>query len=283
MTDGFFSRPSLEKLLTQPVMPHRGRIEAALEAAHLTRAAAIFVAQSHHDHAMDTPYVAQMTAATIVGSRSTKNIALGSGFPADRIETIEDGSICRFGAFEIRIFKTPHGWPRPYPGEIAEPLRRSAWIREYKEGGNFTFHVAHPWGSVLIVPSTGVRQNWAVPLPAQIVFLGIGGPILSVDQLRPYWRQFVTEPRATSVYPIHWDYIFAEFDRGLSPKGPGRLRKKLKYLRPLAPDPTMIKDLPYAEEISLSGNPVRPLPSLEAPRGLREGLVRDRKCWKPLR
>ncbi|HEU0099804.1 MAG TPA: hypothetical protein VFQ67_13650 [Allosphingosinicella sp.] len=234
MTDGFFSRPSVGRLILHPVAPRERRIRAALDAAHVTRAAAIFVAHSHHDHAMDAPYVAHLTGATIVGSPSTANIALGVGFPDGRIERMADGSVCRFGAFVVTIFKTPHSSPMPFPGEIRRKLRRSAWVEEYKEGGNFTFHVAHPWGSVLIVPSRGARADWRLPLKAETVFLGVGGIVPSARSLGPVWDQYVAGSEATRVFPIHWDNFFKELDLDPPAAAPKRLRRKLGYLQEIA-------------------------------------------------
>jgi L-ascorbate metabolism protein UlaG (beta-lactamase superfamily) len=63
MTDGFFSRPSLARVLFGTVKPNEQRIREALQRAHLTRVAAIFVGHSHYDHAMDTAIVAERTGA----------------------------------------------------------------------------------------------------------------------------------------------------------------------------------------------------------------------------
>jgi glyoxylase-like metal-dependent hydrolase (beta-lactamase superfamily II) len=63
MTDGFFSRPSLARVLFGTVKPNEQRICEALQRAHLTRVAAIFVGHSHYDHAMDTAIVAERTGA----------------------------------------------------------------------------------------------------------------------------------------------------------------------------------------------------------------------------
>jgi L-ascorbate metabolism protein UlaG (beta-lactamase superfamily) len=271
MTDGFFSRPSIGRLLLLPVAPNEKRIRAALDRAGLGHAAAIFVAHSHHDHAMDTPYVAQLTGATVVGSRSTENIALGVGFPRDRVQRIADGSVCRFGAFTVTIFQTPHSTPKPFPGEISGPLSRSAWVEDYREGGNFTFHVAHPLGNVLVVPSRGVRKGWSGrPLRADTVFLGVGGLVSSADKLRPMWDQFVVGFKAETVYPIHWDDFLRKASSEFDGEIPSRLRKKLHSLEQLAGRKGMVKAPPYAVEIPLGHGQPGGTPPSEA---VAEGCV----------
>lgn len=253
MTDGFFSRPSILELANFPVTPSRRRIEAALAKGGISRVAAIFVAQSHHDHAMDTPYVAALTGAEIVGSSSTALIARGVGFPGERIRAIGNRSVCRFGRFKVTVYRTPHSSPMPFPGEIETKLHRRAWVEDYKEGGNFSFHIEHPWGNVLIVPSRGARLFDKVQ--AETVFLGIGGRVRGLEALRPLWNAFVRNSRAKTVYPIHWDFFF---------KAPGRnglprlwsVRRKFGYLRQLAreqgggPPPT-VPEPPYAAPILL--------------------------------
>jgi L-ascorbate metabolism protein UlaG (beta-lactamase superfamily) len=252
MTDGFFSRPSVAELLKGPVAPNRKRIEEGLDAASVATASAILVAHSHHDHAMDSPYVASLTGAKILGSASTGNIALGADFPADRIEQIEDGSVCRFGDFIISVFRSPHSSPTLFPGRIAEPLGRSARVWDYKEGGNFTFHISHPWGNVLIVPSMGIRKNWSVPYPADTVFLGVGGLPLNSRKLTSYWRQFVEGSGAKTVYPIHWDNFFKPPPRSQSaPAIPRRLRSRLAQLKRLAGTGRRVLVPPYGTAMAL--------------------------------
>jgi glyoxylase-like metal-dependent hydrolase (beta-lactamase superfamily II) len=60
MTDGFFSRPSFFKLATS-IFPDAEEIDFALQNGP-SKIDAIFVAHSHHDHAMDSGVVAQKKA-----------------------------------------------------------------------------------------------------------------------------------------------------------------------------------------------------------------------------
>lgn len=249
MVDGFFSRPSLRRLLTGAVVPDEARIRGGLRDADVTRLSVVLVAHSHHDHAMDAPYVAQLTGATVVGSRSTANIALGSGFPAERIEIVGDGWVCRFGEFTVTTFLTPHSRPNLLPGRIAKPLPRSASVLAYRDGGNYSFHVAHPLGNVLIVPSRAVRPGWSVPLRAATVFLGVGGRVSSAEQLRTYWDQFVSGSGAKTVYPIHWDNFFAEYQE--LKRVPRRLARKKAFLESLAGGTVAIEVPSYARSIIL--------------------------------
>lgn len=233
MTDGFLSRPSLGRLLLRPVAPDRLRIEHALLKAGLTEVDAIFVAQSHHDHAMDTPYVAHLTGAKIVGSSSTRNIALGSGFRG-KFERLWNGSTHKAGRFEVTVFQTPHSKPVPFPGEITEKLSRYAGVEEYREGGNFSFLIKHPSGRVLIVPSRGCWTGQFQGVVADVVFLGIGGKGTNPRLMRDHWAEAVLRTGARTVYPIHWDNFFRPLHKKLAPVLPGSLRKRKAVLEDLA-------------------------------------------------
>jgi L-ascorbate metabolism protein UlaG (beta-lactamase superfamily) len=257
MTDGFLSRPSLGRLALLPVTPNRVRIEHALLKARATRVAAIFVAQSHHDHAMDTPYVAQLTGATIVGSESTRNIALGVGFRG-KTETLGHGSRHSFGRFRVTAYKTPHSSPKPFPGKIDEKLSRRAWIEDYREGGNFSFFIEHDLGRVLIVPSRGCWTGQFKGLRADVVFLGIGGLFTRKSLMRDYWEETVVRRGASKVIPIHWDNFFRPLDRKLKPLFGGSFNRRMEILEELAGGKVDLV-LPRAwEEIPLDVKPRDP-------------------------
>ena len=40
----------------------------------------MFIAHSHHDHALDVAYIAKRTGARVYGSDSTLNLARGEGY-----------------------------------------------------------------------------------------------------------------------------------------------------------------------------------------------------------
>lgn len=89
MTDGFFSRPPLLRSMLRPLRPDGAAVDRALTRTRTDRLAAVLVAHSHYDHAMDSPTVAERTGAELVGSPSTRHIAEGYGFAMDRFRTIQ--------------------------------------------------------------------------------------------------------------------------------------------------------------------------------------------------
>jgi L-ascorbate metabolism protein UlaG (beta-lactamase superfamily) len=257
MTDGFFSRPSIARLFLGAVRPNRLRIEHALLKAGLTRVDAIFVAQSHHDHAMDTAYVAHLTGARIIGSSSTVNIALGSDFKGE-IEALGHRSIHKVGLFEVTAFQTPHSSPTPFPGKNTGKLSPYAGVEDYREGGNFSFLVNHPRGRILIVPSRGCREGQFQGVTADVVFLGVGGLFTKPGLMKDHWRESVVRTGARLVIPIHWDNFFRPLHKRMDSLMPGSIEKREALLIALAAEAPPEADIrvervPDWKEIDLRG------------------------------
>ena len=101
MFDGFFSRPSLLKVVVRPITPDVDRIDAGLHAVGFgdgrRRLGAVVPVHSHYDHAMDSAVVAGRTGATLVGGESTANVGRGGGLPEDRIRVVGDGEQASYG------------------------------------------------------------------------------------------------------------------------------------------------------------------------------------------
>jgi len=217
MTDGFFSRPGLGEAFFR-ITPNETRIEDGLKRLEVRELAAVLTAHSHHDHAMDAPSVAARTGAVLIGSESTANIARGADFPDDRIRRIKGGETFTFGRFTITAIKSPHTPSGFFMGEIVAPLKPSAWIWDYQEGGSFSFLIEHDGKRILINPSTNFLPGLLQGRKVDVVFLGVAtlgklGEAFAQD----YWREVVEATGATRVIPIHWDNFFAPLTEPLAP------------------------------------------------------------------
>jgi L-ascorbate metabolism protein UlaG (beta-lactamase superfamily) len=204
LTDGFFSRPGILQMLLGKIEPDPARIDATLQRAKIAKLAAVLVAHSHHDHALDSAAVARRTGALLIGSESTANIGRGETFPEDRIRVIKGGETFTFGQFKVTVFKSPHS-PNPlFEGEISSPLRAPARAHEYKEGGNFSFLIEHGGRSILIHASANFAPGIYKDTRADVVFLGIGGLGKQSNEFADnYWREVVQATGAKLVVPIH--------------------------------------------------------------------------------
>ena len=218
MIDGFFSRPGMLRSMFGKVAPDAQRIDRALEQGEVTHAAAVLVAHSHFDHAMDCAAVADRTGAVVVGSQSTANIARGHGLAEDRIRVVKGGETLEFGGFTVQVFSSPHSPDLMFPGEITAPLRPPVRGSAYREGGSYSFLLRHTRGNVLIHPSANVTPGLYRGVRADVVFLGIGrlGKQSEEFQAR-YWQEVVRTTGAKVVIPIHWDDFTSSLDEPLQP------------------------------------------------------------------
>lgn len=215
LIDGFFSRPPISHFLS--LSPDDARIGHALREAGLAEIAAIFVAHSHYDHAMDAARVARRTGAVVVGSSSTRWIARGDDLPEERIRIIErDGQTFEFGAFTVSTIVAPHTVPLRLEGAITAPVRPPASVFRYREGGSYAFLIRHGACRILIVPSTSYTPSLFQGVEAHAVFLGIA-ELADQTFAADYWNRAVRLTGATLVIPIHWDDFTRPLDEGLKP------------------------------------------------------------------
>lgn len=218
MTDGFFSRPGLLRVLLGTLSSDPSRIDHGLRKAGVTRLAAVMTAHSHHDHAMDAPEVARRTDALLLGSASTANIARGRGFPEDRLRIIQGGETFNFGRFKVTTIQSPHSPDALFPGVISAPLPSEAKASAYKEGGNFSFLIEHQGRRLLIHPSANFKPGFLKNIQVDVVFLGIGALGKQSTQFtQDYWREVVQATGAKVVVPIHWDDFMQPLDEPLQP------------------------------------------------------------------
>ena len=218
MTDGFFTRPGKMATFFGTVSPDRALIAATLKRAAVDRLAAVMVVHSHYDHAMDSPEVARLTGATVLGSASTANIARGWKLPEQQIRIVEPGTPMRFGAFTVTMVPSrhfPHGMAM---GEITAPLVPPVRATDYLEGGSYSVLIEHPLGSLLIQGSAGWVDGALKGRHADVVLLGIGALGSKDTEYREgYYREIVDAVGPRCVIPIHYDDFTLPLDQPLKP------------------------------------------------------------------
>jgi L-ascorbate metabolism protein UlaG (beta-lactamase superfamily) len=219
LTDGFFSRPGKLRFLFTRIEPDRDLIAQHLQRAGIHNLAAVVVVHSHYDHAMDAPEVAKQTDAQLVGSQSTANIALGYGFPKEKLTVVGDSARMHFGRFQITLLTSGHVPSRLAPmGNIEHLLKPPAWWRQYKEGGSYSVLIEHDGKSILVQGSAGFKPEALKDQHADVVFLGIGQLGNQDDAYRElYWQQVVAAVRPRRIIPIHWDDFWLPLDQPLVP------------------------------------------------------------------
>jgi L-ascorbate metabolism protein UlaG (beta-lactamase superfamily) len=227
MTDGWFSRPGLLRLVFGRIEPDLDAIGDGLERNAVRerngkeKLDAIFVLHSHYDHAMDAPEVARRTGATLYGSRSTHMIADGwATFDPNKMHVVKNREKVVLGKFTVTAIESEHF---EFPSALArwfalgavieKPLRPPAFVLSYKVGETYVLHVTHPKGRWLIVGTAGYRPGALDGFIAHTVLLGIGNLASQTPSYRAsFWDETVGAVKAERVIPIHWDSLTAPID-----------------------------------------------------------------------
>lgn len=218
MTDGFFSRPGKWRVLLGRVEPNRERVRRSLERAGVDVLAAVIVAHSHYDHAMDAAEVARQTGALLVGSNSTANIGRGDSLDERRIRVVSARETMRFGEFTVEMIPSRHFPHGQAMGEITSPLVPPARATDYLEGGSYSILVKHGGKSVLLQASAGFVEGGLEGVTADVVLLGVGGlGKMDAAYREAYWQEVVAATGARRVIPVHWDDFSLPLDRPLQP------------------------------------------------------------------
>ena len=222
--DAHVTRPSLAKyVLNARVATDAALCDRLISAHGIDGLRAIFISYTHHDHVMDMPYIATKCGATVYGSASAKNVALGGGVPEERIVVFEHGSRFAVGGYDIRVIKSLHSKPTLLNNDLGvpinAPLKQPARFRDYSEGGSYDFYVENGGERILIRPSFNYIEGQLDGLSADALFLGVAG-LAKADaatQAR-FFAETAEKTGARLVIPIHWDNFFSPLEKPI--RGP---------------------------------------------------------------
>jgi L-ascorbate metabolism protein UlaG (beta-lactamase superfamily) len=218
MTDGFFSRPSMPRVLGTKIGPDAERITGCLARAGVDRLDAVLPVHTHYDHALDCAVVARRTGAQLVGGESAAHVGRGHGLSADRITVARPGARMSFGAFDIMEIESRHCPPDRAPGAIMAPVPARSRANAYRCGEAWSIHLTHrPSGcTALVQGSAGYVPEALSGLRADVAYLGVGQlGIQPEEYLRTYWQETVGRVRPARVVLIHWDDFFHPLDEPL--------------------------------------------------------------------
>ena len=217
MTDGYFSRSSMARVVLGKVAPDGARIDAALARTGTRRLAAVVPVHTHVDHALDSAEVAQRTGALLLGGESAANLGRGGGLAEDRIRVAAPGDSVGAGAFTVTFVESDHCPPDRFPGRIPAPIAPPARAREYRCGEAWSLLVEHEGGrTALVQGSAGFVPGALRDRRAEVAYLGVGQLGLQDEQyIREYWSETVGAVGARRVVLIHWDDFFRPLERPL--------------------------------------------------------------------
>lgn len=217
MTDGFFSRPPLSRVLLNRIAPDEARIAASLDRAGVRDLEAVVPVHAHYDHVLDSAVVAERSGGVLIGGESAANVGRGAGLPEDRIVVATPGAPMTYGAYTLTLVESHHCPPDRFPGTIDAPVVPPARASAYRCGEAWSVHVAHASGrTALVQGSAGFVPGALAGLAAEVAYLGVGQLGLQGEgYLRDYWAETVEAVGARRVVLIHWDDFFRPLDQPL--------------------------------------------------------------------
>ncbi|QUR69146.1 MBL fold metallo-hydrolase [Mycobacterium spongiae] len=251
MTDGYFSRPGLAKVVAGTVSPSAPRVDGCLARANVSRLAAVIPVHTHIDHVMDSAVVADRTDAQLVGGESAANVGRGHGLPEDRLVVAVPGEPIHLGSFVVTLVESHHCPPDRYPGVIDAPLIPPVRASKYRCGEAWSTLVQHlPSGRRLLIQgSAGFVKGALADYHADAVYLSVGQlglqpPSYVVD----YWTETVRAVGARRVVLIHWDDFFRPLSKPLRavPYAGDDLDESIRILDELATHDGVALELPTA-------------------------------------
>ena len=221
LTDGFFSRPGLWTVLFSDIGPDEARVRQSLAKAGIHKVDVIVPVHSHYDHAMDSPLVARLTGARLLGSETSLQIARGQGLSEAQMERVEPGKIYTVGDFKLQVLPSRHS-PNPVsPGTLDHPLQVPASYKEYAMGQCYSVLIEHSGKRILIQGSAGFEPGVLKGVKADVVFLGIGALGKQTDEYRQrYWEEVVSTTQPSRIILIHWDDFWRPLSEPLLPLPP---------------------------------------------------------------
>lgn len=218
MTDGFFTRPSLARVLMGHLSPDPARVRAGLQRAGVEELAGVIPVHTHYDHAMDSGLVADLTGAGLYGGTSAARVGEGHGLDDHRVHVVADGETVPVGGFEVGFVASEHCPPDRWPGEIPAPVTPPARVSAYRCGESWSLLVHHRGSGrrLLIQGSAGFVSGALAGREAEVAYLGVGQlGAMPEDYIRRYWDETVRTVGARQVVLIHWDDFFRPLDRPL--------------------------------------------------------------------
>lgn len=218
LIDGFFSRPSIWRVLTSKISTNEKLIDSIVSKYKMNRLAGVFVTHSHFDHAFDIAYLTKKTNSTVYGSLSTLNIGRGGGLKEEQMALLQPGKELNFGRFSIMIIPSRHSPPSPFNNNIDKvidvPISQPAKLSEYFEGGSFDFLIRNSGNSIYIKSSTNYIDGALDSLKADVLLIGVVTLGHQSESFKEqYYKQTVGALKPKLVIPLHWDNFFCPFQK----------------------------------------------------------------------
>ncbi|HKA01107.1 MAG TPA: MBL fold metallo-hydrolase [Candidatus Solibacter sp.] len=187
--------------------------DAAVIDAHVRKADYILITHGHPDHALDMPYIARKTGATVIGTASTANLARASGVDAahvkavkgsDRIELAPDLSLRAIASLH-GIFRRPREGapPAPPPPQLPADAKPPLRFGQFVEGGTLAYLISIGGHQIILFGSMNYIEREIKGLRPDIALIGAMPERHNIDDYTSRLMRALGNPPV--VLPTHWD------------------------------------------------------------------------------
>jgi L-ascorbate metabolism protein UlaG (beta-lactamase superfamily) len=196
--------------------------------AHIQRADFVLITHTHYDHALDMPYIARKTGATVIGTESTHNLARAYGVPGDKIMVVRGGEDYELGALSVRVIPSLHGVlrrapylrrdpnaalpPAVFPSNTQPPFR----FRELLiEGGTLSYLIRIGGRQILAFGSMNYIAREIEGLRPDVALIGAMPERGEIHDYTGRLLRALGYPRL--VLPTHWDRFNVTYEVSQTP------------------------------------------------------------------